>query len=166
MNLTKVSAVAEIVSSVAILVTLGYLVLEMRQNTVAIQGTIRQAMLAEDREILFKQIDIPAIRIGSFDPSNLTDEEMIQLNVWLVAFARTRESQWLQFQNGVLDEVTWRAYRTPLLQVLSREHIRNWWNGSATLVFDQGFVEHINENLRNIPIEPPLSVPEMIEPLR
>jgi len=42
MNLAQTSAIAEIVSSIAILLTLGYLALEIRQNTAAIQGTVRQ----------------------------------------------------------------------------------------------------------------------------
>ena len=138
----------------------------MRQNTIAIQGTIRQSMLAEDREILFKQIDVPAIRIASSDPSGLTDEELLQFNAWLAAFVRTREAQWLQYQSGVLDEVTWRTYLVPLLGTLSWPHVRNWWDSPATGVFNREFVEHVNESLVDSPYQSIPSVIEMLELFR
>ena len=55
---TKWSAVAEIVSSIAILVTLGYLAIQTSQNT---QACIRQSMLTDEREMLFKQMDYPFV---------------------------------------------------------------------------------------------------------
>ena len=161
MNLTKLSAVAEIVSSVAILVTLAYLALEMRQNTVAIQATIRQAMLAEDRELLLEEIEYPFLNSCCYDVGDLTDEEKLQLSNWLVAFARTRENHWLQYQSGVIDEATWLAYLAPFQRTMSREQIRAWWRiRTATGEFEKTFVDHVNEILADEPIRPLSSVSE------
>ena len=154
MNLTKISALAEIVSSVAILVTLVYLAIEMRQNTVATQGVIRQEMLADDRELILTAIEFPIIQSGRFhDLSELSDDEIVQLGSFLIAFTRSRESQWLQYQNGVIDETTWYGYREALKTVLSSELTRSWWiNRISRGEYDQGFVDNINELLADAPI--------------
>ena len=48
MNWTKASAIAETLSSVAILITLVYLVVEIQQNAEATQAETRQAILDSD----------------------------------------------------------------------------------------------------------------------
>ena len=53
------SAIAELVSSIAILATLAYLAIQTQQNTQALQASVRQSMLTEDRELLYKQMDYP-----------------------------------------------------------------------------------------------------------
>ncbi len=161
MNLTKASALAEIISSVAILITLAYLVVETQQNTVAIQGTIRQAMLAEDRELLLKWVDYPFLYINVSDITALTDDEKLQVSSWLIAFARTRENHWLQYQNGVIDEATWSSYLGPFVNIMSMGPTREWWRTRASRgVFDQGFVDYVDEVLVDTPIHSVQSVSE------
>jgi hypothetical protein len=161
MDVTRVSAIAEIVSSVAILATLGYLALEMRQNTIAIQGATRQAMLGEDRELLALQIEYPFVYPYVQDVSELTDAQKVQLSSWLIAFSRVREGIWLQYQAGVIDERTLSAYLAPFLAVMSLEHTREWWRlRTARGVFDPGFVEHVDGLLSERPIQPLVSLKE------
>ena len=49
---TKWSAIAEVLSSVAIVATLLYLVIQTQQNAAAIQASSRQTMLMADWEVL------------------------------------------------------------------------------------------------------------------
>lgn len=144
----KWSSIAEIFSAAAILVTLAYLAVQTRylavqteQNTAAIQATVRQAMLSEDRESLYKIIEYPFLG-GRCD---LTDEQEIQTRAYLIAFLRMRENHWLQFQRGVLDEATWQAYRAPLSTVvLNSELGRDIWV-SSRYTFDREFVASVDQ---------------------
>jgi hypothetical protein len=148
MKLEKLAAIAEIVSSVAIVATLGYLAVQTRQNTLAIQATVRQAMQEDDREILFKQMDYPFVMPGSYSEDSLTDEQRIQLTTWLNVFIRSREIQWLQYRNGVIDEATWVSYSAPLSLVLEPEFARSQWRFIAEGGYiDPGFVAFVNEHL-------------------
>ncbi len=106
MKLKKISALAELISAIAIVVTLAYLALETHQNTIAVQATIRQSMLAEDRELVFKQMDYPFVAPWLYGSRQLTDVEKTQLASWLIVFIRGRENQWLQYRAGVIDEIT------------------------------------------------------------
>ena len=72
MNTSKVADIAEIVSSIAILITLIFLVIQMQQNTAAIQGNTRTATFTADFENLHKSVDHPEIILNYTKPE-LTD---------------------------------------------------------------------------------------------
>jgi len=155
MKLEKLSAMAELVSSVAIVVTLGYLAIQTQQNTTAIQANVRQAMLADERELLFKQMDYPFVSpTNGYDGRELTREEQVQLDSWTLAFLRVRENQWLQFQNGVIDEATWDTYRFAIPYVLTTENGRSLWEArSVRGEFDDGFIRNVDELLAESPVQ-------------
>lgn len=163
MNLTKVSAVAEIVSSVAIVVTLVYLAIQTQQSALAVQASVRQGMLDSDRALLFLQVENPDIAIARDTNSDLTDEDAVRLASYLIATVRVRENQWLQYQNGVIDERTWLTYSSPILAVFSTERTRSWWrNRSSSGEFDQGFVDMVDQLLLDNPLRPARSLKEAL----
>ena len=145
MKVEKLSAIAELVSSIAIVVTLAYLAIQTQQNTLAIQATVRQSMLEEDRELLFKQIDYPFLAPTTYDQSELTPDQQSQRQSWITAFFRARESHWLQYQAGVIDETTWSSYRFPLGIVLASDLSRSQWQASVDRgEFAQGFIDDVH----------------------
>ena len=98
-----------------------------------------------------------------FGGSDLSDEDLIQLNSTLLALVRVRENQWLQHQNGVIDERTWLTYRTALTAVFSTEFTRSWFRNRAERgEFDPDFVDMVNELFSNSPPQSGLSVREAL----
>jgi hypothetical protein len=163
MKLERLSALAELISAVAIVVTLGYLAVQTRQNTAATQAAVRQSMVVEDRELLFKQMEFPFVAAGEYNGRELTRDQRVQLISFLVAMVRVRENQWLQYQNGVIDEATWATYRVPLLIILSQPFSRRWWQiRSEAGEFTEGFVNDVNELLADTPIQTPTSMFEAL----
>jgi len=163
MRLEKLSAMAELVSAIAIVVTLGYLAIQTQQNTTAVQAEVRQSMLANDLELLFRQMEYPHVASGEYAARDLTSDEEVQLISWLTVFVRVRENQWLQYKNGVIDEKSWATYRSPIRNVLSQEFSRHFWEvRSAAGEFDSGFVDDINSLLANTPIRRPTSFREAL----
>ena len=149
---TKWSAIAEISSAIAIVVTLGYLAIQTQQNTAAVQASVRQGMLEADRESLYTAVEYPFL----FRRSGLDEDQQLQLIGFLTAFMRTRENYWIQYQNGVLDRDTWESYRGALVIVIfSSEFGRRVWEQQTAsgLTFDSGFVDAINEWVAGLTIE-------------
>ena len=149
---TKWSAIAEILSAIAIVVTLGYLAIQTQQNTAAIQASVRQSMLEADRESLYMGVDHPFL----YKRSGLSEDEELQLIGFMTAFMRTRENYWIQYRNGVLDRDTWESYRGALVIVIFSSEIgRRVWEAQTAsgLVFDRGFVDAINEWVAGLTIE-------------
>ncbi len=149
MNTSKLADIAEITSSIAILVTLVFLVVQMQQNTVAMQASAQTATMVADINGLYKIVDDPEIELNFVKPE-LTDAEKVQLWAWLVAFFRLREHDWLQRQNGALDEATWNAYLTSIPAVLVSERTRNWW--SNTRFFDPTFRSQVDDLIADTPV--------------
>ncbi len=149
---TKWSAIAEILSALAIVVTLGYLAIQTQQNTSAVQASVRQSMLEADRESLYMQVQNPFL----FRRSGLDEEQQMQLIGFMTAFMRTRENFWIQYQKGVLDQDTWESYRGALVVVIfSSEFGRRVWERQTAsgLIFDRGFVDSINAWVAGLTIQ-------------
>ena len=71
MNITKVAAWSEIVSSVAVLATLVYLAVQVQQNTTALRAQTHQAMFDGDRDMLTTLVNNPLsvpVRYSPFVP--------------------------------------------------------------------------------------------------
>ncbi len=152
MNWTKASAVAEILSSVAILITLVYLVVEIQQNAEATQADTRQAILDSDQQFLELLIDSPELHLLSYKP-DLSDEERIRLSYLMTTFIRMRENNWLQYENGTLDDVTWRAYQGSIIASLSASQTRLWWqNFGVERIFDSDFISLVDELIADQPV--------------
>jgi len=155
MKLERLSAYAELVSSIAIVATLGYLAVQTRQNTEAVQASVRQGMVVEDRAVLSMQIEYPMMVSARGGGAELTDDDLIRFVSYLTTVLRVRENMWLQFQNGVIDERTWATYLQAIPAVFSTDFVRAWWHNRSTRgEFDAGFVAVVNEVLAANPVRP------------
>lgn len=151
-NWSKWSAIAEIISSIAILVTLIYLSIQTKQNTEATLASTRQTMITNDIEILHSAMDDPSFFVKLQTNQELTPEEDRRLQSWLIMLVRTREYQWLQYKNGLLDKQSWEAYLSGLRGNLSYPLSRFWWNNLAYDFFDNEFVDEVNKYLTDVPV--------------
>ena len=152
----KWSAIAEIFGAIAVLATLAYLAIQTRylavqteQNTAAVQASVRQEMLSKELEFLGREIELPSLAQIGRNGQAPTREELTQLNAYLLSFLRLRESQWLQYQSGALDERTWRSYSAAVPLVFTQDVRRLWWQVRArtfaeTGEFDSEFVEVVS----------------------
>ena len=150
MNFEKTSAIAEIVSSIAILITLVYLAIQTNQNTGAINSASHQQLLNSDLELLREMRDAPDISqtMRSSDPSL---EERRRLSSYLTSFLRVREYAYFQYRDGRMDEDTWNSYALVVKSLsrsdIAREIFENSLSGDS---YSADFVEamrgYIHEN--------------------
>ena len=148
----KWSAIAEIASSVAIVVTLIYLAIQTQQNAGAILASSRNALIAAEISVNQQVVDNPSIRLIRSN-TNPTAEELVQLETWLIEVVRTREHQWLQYQDGLLDEDIWEAYVNALPVILRYPKERAWWDFVKYEFFDREFVDEVDRLMSDTPIQ-------------
>ena len=91
MNTSKLADMSEIVSSIAIIVTLIYLTVEVQQNTDALHAQSRQSVLSSAQTDIVVMLEYPGIVKSIVKTEPLTPDEHIQLNMLLVAAMRVRE---------------------------------------------------------------------------
>ena len=145
MNWTKWSAISEIVSSLAILVTLVYLAVQVQQATVAVNAEARATQWQFQMGMLDHVIRNPAIQIMWTQPEALTNEQKVVLGNWLFEFFGQREYLYLQHQSGVVDEATLETMMSDVVQILVHPRIHQWWNLTSEFYFDPGFVQIVNQ---------------------
>ena len=158
----KWSAVAEILSSIAIVATLFYLAVQTSQNTAAIQAASRQGVLNGELWMLDKMIEYPALApaSGLINRPDLSEYDNRRYENMLNGQFRIRENLWFQYQNGALDRATWESYRNIfVLLLLSNPVMKQYWETLSPFTMDQNFVAEIDVALANTTGLPPLANP-------
>jgi len=140
MKLGRAAALAEIISSVAIVATLAYLAIQSNQTNSMLLGNSRQTALAADMTLLTTQISNPEVgaRILGLDAEDAQNQAM------LISFMRIREYQWFQYKNGTLDREAFESYVSPVRFWLSSEIGARWWAGGIQSNFDPEFADFVN----------------------
>ena len=159
MKLDRLSAIAEIVGAVAIVLTLGYLAIQTsqisdqteqlteqtRQNTAALLSSARQESLNAELGLLYQTLEHGII--GNSTPPTERQRESMRLIV--IAMIRIRENLWWQYRSGVLDEDTWLTYQSVLLQAIENQPSNQaiWKELKEEGSLDTSFVNEIDSLL-------------------
>jgi hypothetical protein len=151
MNRSRFADIGEIVSSVAIVLTLIYLIVEIRQNTEALYAQSRQSVLAGSQTQLTGLMENPEIVTSITKSGPLTAEENIRLNAFLQSALRTREFTWLQYQNGVVDEPAWRTEVAIIQFIFDSQRTRDWWAAVGRRVYAEEFSSFVDDLLDSQP---------------
>ena len=133
MKLEKLSAIAEILSAVAVVFTLVYLAIQTQQNTAAVRANTREAALANAMEILRLQFENPDL-VGSLVKPELSPEEESRLGNYLSIHLERYINAFYQFRDGAMDEPTYITVRQPFLFMLSTRRGRLWWKNTEPRV--------------------------------
>jgi len=152
------SSIAQVVSGIAIVVTLVYLALQIRQNTVAMQAAARAGTAEGDVEWLYKLVDHPELGLLMRQEEPLTEHEASQVNAYLVAFMRLKEANFRHYKAGALDEDTWANYRSSIVNgPLAQRNARLWWLNFGQHLFDRELSGQISRDMSTAPLLPPFT---------
>ena len=150
MNWDAITAISEFIASVAVVVSLIYLALQVKHSNKLSQSQTRTDLRHMAQSEVYKMIDIPEIA-QSFYKNELSEQDAIRLHNFLIAALRFREFIWRQYNNNLLDEDTFRYYMMAVIQVLGSERNRRWWNTYKNTTFDPGFIAYIDDLLASRP---------------
>nr|WP_298926985.1 hypothetical protein [uncultured Erythrobacter sp.] len=139
MNWAAVSAASDILAAIAVVASLCFVAVQLRQNTKAIVANSRQGLLDADLGLISGFIDhaLDPHLIGDCDELSPENERRL---TWMVVKAlRVREFAWHQYRSGILDEQTWQSYMEPIPGIFSSERAR------SVLEFYTGNKDFLNE---------------------
>ena len=131
MNWDAIAAIGEAVGGLAVIASLVYLATQIRQT--------REMQLAESvRDVFTKGSAMlaytsshpgtfEALRKGIVDYENLTADEKETFNCWGLTNLVTVEQAMYMHQNGLLPEVSWRAFENYGLAVTRSPGGAQWW---------------------------------------
>ena len=139
MTLDDVANLGEIFGAIAVLITLFYLAIQIRQSSAASRAQTRQALADSQIGYLNSRALDPFIRAVSMKMylgGEMNEEEAYALRIHLTAHIRLFENYFTQYALGTLDEQDWLAMREVIrsqLQFgpyreafLNRDREKNW----------------------------------------
>jgi hypothetical protein len=150
MDWNAVSAISETIASLAVVVSLIYLAIQIKQANKLSQGHTRVELRHMAQAEVFKIIDYPEL-VQAYTKEELTEEEAIRLHNFLITALRFREFIWRQHQQGLLDTPTFENYSLALPQVLGSQRCRKWWDNYKVTTLDPAFVDFVDNFLQDNP---------------
>ncbi len=128
-----IGGVGSAVGGIAVLATLIYLALQVRQNTSAIRASSSQEWANATSEIFMRiggDLESARIwRIAQRDPEALDDDEWESATYMMMAACRIFDSALHQAELGTLDETTRAAMNTNIRESFELECYRKFWQG-------------------------------------
>jgi hypothetical protein len=150
MNWEALGAVGEIVGAVAVVVTLVYLALQIRQNSRLIKASTHQGASEWVRTVVtLTAQDAETARVftqGLSDPRSLEDSEQAQFAMLMFLVFAGYQNFFEYHRDGAIGEVQWRNGREIIRWYLSQPGAQLWWHRHKDRISDD-FVAYAEANL-------------------
>lgn len=124
-NWTAISTISELVGAIAVVITLGYVAVQIRQTTNAILVHSRQALLDADVSLISDFLEHGIYPSLFRDEATLSPEDERKFTWLLIKALRIREFAWHQYKSGNLDETTWQSYMAPVAGMFGSERAKS-----------------------------------------
>lgn len=128
MNWDAISAIADVVGVLAVIVTVVYLALQIRQNTRSVRAATEQNLMSQEMEIFALTAEHANVyRRGNADLSSLDEDEALIHENLVFAHMSQLYSGWVQFHHHIIPEPTWRAYVNGMKWEMENPGFRARW---------------------------------------
>jgi len=133
MNLQALVALAEIVSALAVTLTLIVLIISIRQNTRSQKALVVDSLAAAITSINVPAMESPVLGAAlakvTADWSSAGREERIVAHYFLFSLFKLLENAWYQQKAGILDQAHWLGWESLLRKYYHAEGVRRvWWH--------------------------------------
>ena len=149
MNWEALGAIGEIVGAVAVIVTIGYLAVQIRQHTISLRHASTQEILqgiAELNQFLGSTPEVTDLFWrGTFDPESLSEDEWHRFIHIASAMIRRMELMFLNHQQGFVPPQVWEAQTNNLRRWFSAPGIQRWFSelGDGLVAEFRQYVEQL-----------------------
>ena len=156
--------IVELTSVVAIIFSLVFLALEVKQSNQLAKAEIRQALNVTDMEVYKVQMEEDIIAKALYKINKnlpIDDYEEYQLNEFQKFNFRDFDNSFYQYRIGLFDENVWFAYRRIIKSLLTENYIMLMW-GNSNQSFSIEFQDEVNNILKEIKDDVALGLKENV----
>ena len=147
MNWEIASALAEIVGAVAVVLTLAYLAVQIRQNTNAVKAASHHAVTDSFNALNVSVIQDPKVgrlwRLGNEGYANLTEDEQVSFSFMMISYIRIFETLYYQRKIGTMEEQLFLSEERTAQWMLTNLGFREWWAANP-ISFSPEFRKYID----------------------
>jgi hypothetical protein len=149
MSLQALVALAEIVSALAVVLTLMVLVISIRQNTKSQKALVVDSLAAAITSINVPAMESPALGSAlskaTADWSSASREERIIAHYFLFSLFKLLENAWYQQKAGILDQAHWLGWESLLRKYYHSEGVRRVWWPSRKHAYSPEFQKFLSQ---------------------
>ena len=151
MNWEAIGAIGEIVGAISVLVTLIFLILQIQQNTIALQQQSSRASTSSLQQISATMMnpDVAAAISPAYAEAEaeLTIPQTVQLEHQMMSYLLVLQQDFLDWRKGIHPNVIWES-RIPLIDaIFIAQRAREWWENIGHKYFTPEFKNLVDECL-------------------
>jgi len=161
MTIMELGAVGEFVGAIAVVVTLIYLSIQMRQNTNAIGLNTAQAVTEELQgmfSLTASNQELAEMLVKAAGGSELQGAERVRYYSFTHNLVRVYENAFLQLRSDVIDQARWAGMTRMMIDYTSMAGFQSYWLDRKHWVSDE-FQEHMDNNVISVSPKTGVAVP-------
>ena len=155
MNWEAIGAVGEVLGAVGVILTLGYLAVQIRQNTAMMTAQAVQASIdATQRVLLFRveHTDVRVILRKARSDEELSSDEFEVVTLYLQASFMNFQARFQHHARGVFDPSVNESYEKILVDYLEQPYAQRWWV-YARVLYGDAFREHCDQIIERVKVD-------------
>ena len=153
MNWDALGAIGELAGAVAVVLTLVYLAVQIKQNTLAVKTSSHHAITDSFNAINRLMASDPNLariwRLGTLDLSALSEDEQISFGFMNVMVMRVYETLYYQYRAGTIEEQLYLGEEKTIKWAVTNRGFREWWLANP-ISFGSEFRDHIGDLIEDI----------------
>ena len=131
MTLDQLGNVGELIGAIAVVVSLVYLAIQVRQNTAAVHSSTHQGMLGEVHQVLASlteghQVAELFVKANE-DFDALSEPDRVRFHALIGRFLNIYETAYYSYRRSNLEPELWRAWETGLVFWVSGPAVQRYW---------------------------------------
>jgi hypothetical protein len=151
-SVQDLAAMSEIFASIAVVVSLIYLAVQLKQNTTSLNVSTYQQWVALHGQIFSGLQDkelARIVRLGCEDSRNLEDDTYVPFMAWLRMYFYMQQSQYYLYVKGIVEESVWTGNLLDLSGVFRFPGVKQWWEAGGKTGFSPEFVKVVEGSERH-----------------
>lgn len=149
MDWDAISAVSGMLAAVGVVLSVVYLAVQVRRNTLATYSQthyLTTNALAETAATIASSSELSRVyRLGLLAPDQLNEDEFFQFAAIGTSQFRTFENLFFQHRSGLVDEDFWVAHRENILWFFHCPGMQRWWKDKR-LAYSKGFRDFLENS--------------------
>ena len=154
MSLEDLGNIGEFVAAVAVVVSLIYLAVQIRQNTRSVRMASHHAVMSEFRtniRVLTQDPELAsAYQVGLEHPDQLSETDRARFGPVLASSVQIYEELYAHYRAGLIERDLWESRERNLFYLMSLPGPLAWWRGEATYMPGRRGSDQVSEEFRRL----------------
>jgi len=142
MNWEATGAISELIGAIAVVVTLAYLAVQIRQNSKALYSSTRFEIAKTQMDINFLLAQHPDLAVGAYailqGKEGMSEKDQLAASQYITGMFRTFENQFYAYREGTFSESVWGGYRRNIAWNAGQPKFPEFWKERRPL-FSEDF---------------------------